>query len=64
MDFPNTKTEKLSVRQSIGNGHPCSITSLNTLQRIAKNYFTLNYDEPLYEHGIQCRDMVILSRDL
>lgn len=32
--------------------------------RIAKNFFTLNYDEPIYENGIQCRDMVILSKDL
>jgi len=32
--------------------------------RIAKNYFTLNYDEPIYENGIQCRDKVILSMKL
>jgi len=32
--------------------------------RIAKNYFTLNYDEPIFENGIQCRDMVILAMDL
>ena len=34
------------------------------MQRIAKNYFTLNYDEPIYENGIQCRDMVIFAMDL
>lgn len=34
------------------------------MQRIAKNYFTLNYDEPIFENGIQCRDMVILAMDL
>jgi len=34
------------------------------MQRIAKNYFTLNYDEPIFENGIQCRDMVILTMDL
>jgi len=32
--------------------------------RIAKNFFTLNYDEPLHENGIQCRDMVVLSKEL
>ncbi len=34
------------------------------LDRIAKNYFTLNYDEPIFENGIQCRDMVFLKMDL
>jgi ribosomal protein S18 acetylase RimI-like enzyme len=34
------------------------------MQRIAKNYFTLNYDEPIFENGIQCRDMLILSQEL
>jgi len=34
------------------------------MQRIAKNYFTLNYNEPIFENGIQCRDMVILSMAL
>lgn len=34
------------------------------MQRIAKNYFTLNYDEPIFENGIQCTDMVILAMDL
>lgn len=34
------------------------------LDRIAKNYFTLNYDEPIYENGIQCRDMVFFKMDL
>ena len=32
--------------------------------RIAKNFFTLNYDTPIIEGGIQCRDMVILALDL
>ena len=31
------------------------------MQRIAKNYFTLNYGEPIFENGIHCRDMVILA---
>jgi len=34
------------------------------MQRIAKNYFTLNYDDPIFENGIQCRDMVVLSMEL
>lgn len=34
------------------------------MDRIAKNYFTLNYDEPIFENGIQCRDMVFLKMDL
>lgn len=31
------------------------------MERIAKNYFTLNYDEPIFENGMQCRDMVFLK---
>ena len=34
------------------------------MARIAKNFFTLNYDEPIFENGIQCRDMVIFTLDL
>ncbi len=34
------------------------------MDRIAKNYFTLNYDEPIFENGIQCRDMVFLKMEL
>jgi len=34
------------------------------MQRIAKNYFTLNYEEPIFENGIQCRDMVILGMEI
>ncbi len=32
--------------------------------RTAKNFFMLNYDKPIYEDGIQCTDMIILSLDL
>ncbi len=32
------------------------------MQRIAKNYFTLNYPDPIVENGIVCRDMVILAK--
>lgn len=31
------------------------------MERIAKNYYSLNYDAPIFEDGIQCRDMVILK---
>lgn len=34
------------------------------MTRIARNYFTLNYEEPIFENGMQCRDMVILSLEL
>lgn len=34
------------------------------MQRIAKNYFTLNYPEPIVENGIACRDMVMLAKIL
>ncbi|SDD93192.1 GNAT family N-acetyltransferase [Kordiimonas lacus] len=34
------------------------------MRRIAKNYYTLNYPEPIYENGIQCRDMVVLTLEL
>ncbi|MFD2751458.1 GNAT family N-acetyltransferase [Virgibacillus siamensis] len=29
--------------------------------KIRRDYFIKNYDEPIYENGIQCRDMVRLS---
>lgn len=29
--------------------------------KIRRGYFVKNYDEPIYENGIQCRDMVRLS---
>lgn len=34
------------------------------MDRIAKNYFTLNYEEPIFENGIQCRDMIFLKMAL
>ncbi|MBV1900806.1 MAG: GNAT family N-acetyltransferase [Kordiimonadaceae bacterium] len=34
------------------------------MDRIAKNFFTLNYDEPIFEDGIECRDMVFLKLEL
>ncbi len=34
------------------------------MNRIVKNYFTLNYAEPIFENGIQCRDMVVLTLDM
>jgi ribosomal protein S18 acetylase RimI-like enzyme len=32
--------------------------------RIEKDFFTRNYEEELFENGIQCRDMVILEMRL
>jgi len=34
------------------------------MKRIVHNYFTLNYDNPIFENDIQCRDLVVLSKDL
>ena len=31
---------------------------------IDKDFFIRNYDEPIYENGIQCRDMIKLSMSL
>lgn len=31
---------------------------------VVRDYFTANYDEPIFEHGIQCRDMLMLEVDL
>lgn len=31
------------------------------MKRVVHNYFTLNYDNPIFENGIQCRDLVVLS---
>lgn len=30
---------------------------------IIRNYFTDHYNEPIFEHGIQCRDMLLLEVD-
>lgn len=34
------------------------------MQRIAKNFFTLNYPDPIVENGIACQDLVILAKNL
>lgn len=34
------------------------------MARVVKNYFTLNYPDPIEEGGIACRDMLVLSLDL
>lgn len=33
------------------------------LLSIRRNFFTDHYDEPIFEHGIQCRDMILLEVD-
>ena len=30
---------------------------------VVRNFFTDHYDEPIFEHGIQCRDMLLLEVD-
>lgn len=32
--------------------------------KIIKNFFPDNYDEPIIENGIECRDMLVLSKAL
>ncbi len=34
------------------------------LRSVIRDFFTLHYSEPIFEHGIQCRDMIILDLDL
>ncbi|UTW58115.1 GNAT family N-acetyltransferase [Kordiimonas sp. SCSIO 12603] len=34
------------------------------MQRIAKNFFTLNYPDIIIENGIECRDMIVFGMDL
>ncbi|MEC5145572.1 GNAT family N-acetyltransferase [Chitinophaga sp. 212800010-3] len=54
----------------IGTGNS-SIAQLYLYQRqgfeisaVRKNYFTLHYDEPIYENGIQCKHMIVLEKTL
>lgn len=58
-----------ALRLEVGTGN----SSLNQLRfyeaagfrrdRVDTGFFLRNYPEPIYENGIQCTDMVILSRD-
>lgn len=57
-------------RLCIGTGNS-SIAQLYLYQRqgfemaaIIKDYFTANYQEPIYENGIQCRHMIMLEKKL
>ncbi|NMM47679.1 GNAT family N-acetyltransferase [Flammeovirgaceae bacterium KN852] len=34
------------------------------IDRIKKNYFTDNYEEPIFENGIQCKHLIILEKEL
>lgn len=34
------------------------------LRSVIRDFFTLHYSEPIFEHGIQCRDMIIFDLDL
>lgn len=34
------------------------------LDRIDKNFFIRNYEQPIYENGIQCKDMIRLKKEL
>lgn len=54
----------------VGTGNS-SISNLAFYQKVGfrflsvvRDYFTDNYDEPIFEHGIQCRDMLMLEFDL
>jgi ribosomal protein S18 acetylase RimI-like enzyme len=55
------------VRVGTGNS---SINNLAFYQKagfrfleIRRNFFTEHYDEPIFEHGIHCRDMIVLEAD-
>ncbi len=54
----------------VGTGHS-SMNNLACYQKagfrflaIRRNFFTDHYDEPIFEHGIQCRDIILLEVDL
>lgn len=54
----------------IGTGN-CGMMQLALYQKcgfrivgVDLDFFTRHYDEPMYENGIQCRDMIRLSLDL
>lgn len=47
----NSSIQQLAIYQKCG----------FRLKEIIHDYFIDNYDEPIFEHGIQCRDMVRLS---
>ncbi|PWJ41079.1 GNAT family N-acetyltransferase [Sediminitomix flava] len=34
------------------------------IKNIKKNFFLDNYDEPIFENGIQCKHMIVLEKDL
>lgn len=34
------------------------------ITEIKKNFFTENYNEPITENGIECKDMIVLTREL
>lgn len=35
-----------------------------TITEVLPDFFRENYDEPIFENGIECRDMIVLTRDL
>jgi aminoglycoside 6'-N-acetyltransferase I len=40
--------------------HKAGFSIVNTI----KDFFIDNYDEPIFENGIQCKDMIVLSKTL
>jgi GNAT superfamily N-acetyltransferase len=34
------------------------------LVSLVRDFFVLHYDEPIFEHGLQCRDLLILEMSL
>lgn len=34
------------------------------IREIQRDFFTMNYTEPIFENGIQCKHMIILEKNL
>jgi N-acetylglutamate synthase-like GNAT family acetyltransferase len=54
----------------IGTGNS-SIGQLHLYQKVGfrisdvkKDFFSLNYEQPIFENGIECRDMIVLTKEL
>jgi ribosomal protein S18 acetylase RimI-like enzyme len=50
----NSSFDQLALYQKIG----------FRMDRIERDFFTRHYEEPIFENGIQCRDMVMLRLEL
>ncbi len=50
----NSSIRQLSLYQNLG----------FKITRVKRDYFIQNYAQPIFENGIQARDMIVLSQNL